>query len=224
MKHLSKAILRTIIIGFIILVIVLFVGVILVYYYMVYDEKKSGIIKDGRIAANESADQFDKYLSTNIDLIKITAYTLDGMITEKRTDDEIQKYLVGQSTAIRNAVVENYTGLYGYINGRFFSGTNWVPPEGYDSKIRPWYIKPMKTPGKLTILEPYVDVQSGNTMIALGKTLCDGESVISVDVSLDQMQNLTEEAVVSGGSDIEMIIAGDGSVVTHSDINEVGKN
>ena len=222
MKHLNKAILRTVIIGT--FVIILFVGVILVYYNMVYDEKKAGIIKDGRMSANQSADQFDNYLSTNIDLIKITAYTLDGMITEKKTNEEIQDYLVGQSTAIRNAVVENYTGLYGYINGRFFSGTNWIPPEGYDSKVRPWYIKPMQNPGKLTILEPYVDVQSGNTMIALGKTLCDGESVISVDVSLDQMQNLTEEAVVSGGSDIEMIIAGDGSVVTHSDIDEVGKN
>ncbi len=222
MKHLSKAILRTAIIGT--LVIILFVGVILVYYNMVYDEKKDGIIKDGRILANQSADEFDRYLSTNIDLIKITAYTLDGMITEKKSNDEIQDYLVGQSTAIRNAVVENYTGLYGYINGRFFSGTYWIPPEGYDSRIRPWYTKPMENPGKITILEPYVDVQSGNTMMALGKTLCDGVSVISVDVSLDQMQYLTEEAVVNGGSDIEMIIAGDGSVVTHSDIDEVGKN
>ena len=32
---------------------------------------------------------------------------------------------------------------------------------------------------------------------------------------------LTEEAVKEGGSDIEMILAGDGTVVTHSDKNEV---
>ncbi len=61
-------------------------------------------------------------------------------------------------------------------------------------------------------------------MIALGKTLYDDVSVISVDVSLDQMQKLTEEAVRDGGSDIEMILTGEGTVVTHSDINEVGKN
>ncbi|MCR4908240.1 MAG: hypothetical protein K5985_05360 [Lachnospiraceae bacterium] len=81
----------------------------------------------------------------------------------------------------------------------------------------------MENKGKLTILEPYVDVQSGDTMLALGKTLCDGTSVISVDISLDQMQKLTEEAVTDGGADIEMILTGDGTVVTHSDINEVGK-
>lgn len=222
LKHLSKYTLRTIIIG--IVVILFFVGIVLIYYNMLYNEKRNGIIKDGKMAANQSADQFDKYLSTNKDMIKLTAYTLDRMVAEKKSDEEIQEYLVGQSTAIRSAVEENSTGLYGYINGRFFSGTRWQPQEGYDPVLRPWYIKPMKYPGQITILEPYTDVQSGNTMIALGKTLYDDVSVISVDVSLDQMQKLTEEAVRDGGSDIEMILTGEGTVVTHSDINEVGKN
>ncbi len=217
----NKNTIRIISVG--ILVCLFFVGIVFGYYNMVYEEKRSNIIKDGRMAAIRSADQFDRYLSTNVDLIKFAAYTLDEMITENRSDQEIQDYLVAQSTAVKNAVLENSTGLYGYINGRFFSGTNWVPPDGYDATIRPWYTKPMKNPGQLTILEPYLDVQSGNTMLALGKTLCDGDSVISVDVSLDQMQKLTEEAVTDGGSDIEIILTGDGTVVTHSDKSEVGK-
>ena len=218
----EKSIIRTAVLG--IVVIAFFVSIVFAYYNMVYEEKRSNIIKDGRMAAIQSADQFERYLSANIDLVKFTAYTLDEMIIDKKTDEEIQDVLVGQSTAIRNAVIENSTGLYGYINGRFFSGTNWEPPEDYDATNRPWYIKPMKSPGQLTILEPYIDVQSGNTMLALGKTLCDGKSVISVDVSLDRMQKLTEEAVKEGGSDIEMILTDDGDVVTHSDVNEIGKN
>ncbi len=213
---------RTIITG--VLIIVFFVSIVLMYYRMIYEEKREGLIMSGRMAASQAADQFSAYLSTNEDLIKFTAYTLDEMITANKSDAEIQDYLVGQSTAIRNAVLENSTGLYGYINGRFFSGTNWVPPDDYVATDRPWYTNAMSNPGQLTILEPYVDVQSGNTMLALGKTLCDGESVISVDISLDQMQKLTEEAVSSGGSDIEMILTGDGTVVTHSDISEVGKH
>lgn len=218
----KNSIRRTVILG--VTVIVFFVSIVFAYYNMVFEEKRSNIVKDGRMAAIQSADQFEKYLSANIDLIKFTAYTLDEMIVGKKTDQEIQDFLVGQSTAIRNAVIENSTGLYGYINGRFFSGTNWEPPKDYVATDRPWYTKPMKSPGQLTILEPYTDVQSGNTMLALGKTLCDGRSVISVDVSLDRMQKLTEEAVREGGSDIEMILTDDGTVVTHSDVNEVGKN
>lgn len=206
------------------LVIVFFVSIVLSYYKMVYDERRDNIIKSGKMAAYHSADQFGKYLSTNVDLINFTAYTLDEMISEHKSDEEIQNYLVAQSTAVKNAVLENHTGLYGYINNRFFSGTNWIPPEGYDATTRPWYTKPFTNPGQLTILEPYTDVQTGNTMLALGKTLCDGVSVISVDVSLDQMQMLTEQAVLEGEADIEMILTGEGIVVTHSDISEVGKN
>ena len=216
----DKGIIRTAVLG--ILVIVFFVSIVFRYYNMVYE--RSNIIKDGKMDASSSAEQFDRYLSTNIDLIKFTAYTLDEMIVEKKSDQEIQEFLVGQSTAIRNAVLENSTGLYGYINGRFFSGTNWEPPEDYDATIRPWYEKPMANPGQLTILEPYVDVQSGNTMLALGKTLCDGVSVLSIDVSLDAMQKLTEDTVLGDDTQTEMILTADGKVVTHSDTSEIGKD
>lgn len=143
-----------------VLVIAFFVGIVLAYFNMLYDEKRSGIIKDGEMSAMMAADRFDKYLSTNIDTIKLTAYTLNGMITEGRSDSEIQDYLVGQSTAIKSAVSENSSGVYAYINGRFFSGTNWVPPEGYDATARPWYTKPMTDKGNITVLDPYVDLQT----------------------------------------------------------------
>ena len=207
-----------------VLVTVFVVSIILFYYRMLYNEKRAGIIKSGELTAKESADHIDHYLSTNIDSIKLAAYTLDGMITEGRTDAEIQDYLVGQSTAIKNAVIENSTGLYGYINGRFFSGTWWVPPADYVATDRPWYTRPMEHPGEITILDPYVDVQSGNVMLALGKTLCDGVSVISVDISLDQIQKLTEDSVKSGNSDIEMLLNDKNVVVAHSDRAEIGKN
>lgn len=207
-----------------VLVTVFVVSIILFYYRMLYNEKRAGIIKSGELTAKESADNIDHYLSTNIDSIKLAAYTLDGMITEGRTDAEIQDYLVGQSTAIKNAVIENSTGLYGYINGRFFSGTWWEPPADYVATDRPWYTRPMENPGEITILDPYVDVQSGNVMLALGKTLCDGVSVISVDISLDQIQKLTEDSVKSGNSDIEMLLNDKNVVVAHSDRAEIGKN
>ena len=207
-----------------VLVIVFFAGIILMYYGMLYKETRDNIIKTGEMTAKESADHIDQYLSTNIDSIKLAAYTLDEMITEGRSDADIQDYLVGQSTALKNAVIGNSAGLYGYINGRFFSGTNWVPPEGYVATERPWYTRPMEYPGIITIMDPYVDAQSGNVMIALGKTLCDGVSVISVDVSLDEIQKRTEDAVTSGNSDIEMLVNESGVVVAHSEITEIGKN
>ncbi len=207
-----------------VLVSLFFVGIVIAYFNMLNEEKRENIIKDGQMSAMQASSRFDKYLSTNVDSIKLTAYTLNGMITEGRTDKEIQDYLVGQSTAIKNAVSENSTGIYAYINGKFFSGTGWEPPEGYQPTERPWYKKPMTDKGNITVLDPYNDVQSGNIMLALGTTLCDDVSVVSVDLSLDEIQRITEDIVRSGDSDIEMILNAGGIVVAHSDAGENGKN
>ena len=201
-----------------------FVSVILVFYSKLYEEKRTSIIKDGKMSAMQASDLLEKHLGTNIDSIKLTAYALDEMISQNKPDNEIQDYLISQSTAIKTAVDENSTGYYGYINGRFFSGTGWVPPEGYDATKRPWYIKPLSSPGELTVLDPYMDLQSGNTMLALGKTLCDGVSVVSVDISLEGIQAITEKAVMLENADTVMILNRDGLVIAHSDKGEIGKN
>ena len=207
-----------------VLVSMFFVGIVIAYFNMMNEEKRANIIKDGQMSGMQASSRFDKYLSTNVDSIKLTAYTLNGMISEGRSDEEIQDYLVGQSTAVKNAVSENLTGIYAYINGKFFSGTNWIPPEGYEPTERPWYKKPMTDIGNITLLDPYIDVQSGNVMLALGTTLCDNVSVVSVDLSLDEIQRITEDIVRSGDSDIEMILNAGGIVVAHSDAGENGKN
>ncbi len=125
-KESGQSILRTVILS--IFVIIFFVGIVIFYYQMVYMGKRDNIIKDGELSSVYTAERFDKYLSTNIDSIKLSAYTIDSMIKNKKSDEEIQEFLVGQSTTIKSVVIENSTGLYAYINGRFFSGTNWVPP------------------------------------------------------------------------------------------------
>ncbi len=207
-----------------VLVSIFFISIILLYFTMLRNQRRENIIKDGEMAAKEAADQVERYLSTNMDQVRLAAYALDEMLIKGRSDAEIQEYLVAQSTAIRNAVFEHSTGLYGYINGRFFSGTNWIPPADYVATDRPWYQRPFEDPGEITILDPYTDVQSGNTMMAIGKTLCDGESVISLDISPDQMQKLTEEAAESGATDIEMLLDDRGTVIAHSDSSEIGRD
>ncbi len=218
----ARTTLRTLIIS--ILVIVFFVGIVLLYYNMVYAKERDNIILKGELSSVKAAEQFDKYLSTNTDAVELSAYGLDEMIKENKSNEEIQEYLVSQSTSIKNTVLENMTGLYGYINGRFFSGTRWEPPTDYIATDRPWYIKPMENPGSITVLDPYIDVQTGNTMLAIGKTLSDGVSVLSLDVSLEQIQHITEDSVSAGQADIEMILNDKGVVVAHSDKNEIGKD
>ena len=160
----KKYIIRNLV--FTVLVIAFFVSIISVYHINLYTEKRESIIRKGEATAKDAADQVEKYLSTNINSVNLAAYALDEMIGENKSDKDIREYLVAQSSAIKNAVYENSTGLYAYINGRFFSGTNWTPPDDYDATDRPWYTRPFDTPGEITILDPYLDIQSGNYMLA----------------------------------------------------------
>ena len=217
-----KSLLRAVLISAV--TIAFFIGIVLMYYNMLYNKERELIIKNGEASAKQTATEFDEYLATSIDAIELTAYTLDGMLTENKTDKEILEYLVGQSNAILNTIFENTTGMYGYINGKFVSGSNWTPPADFDSTQRPWYIKAMSNKGKIVMIEPYRDAQTGDIMMALAKTLNDGKSVVAFDMTLNQIQKITEESVSSGRSDLEMIIDPYDIVIAHSDKEEFGKN
>ncbi len=200
------------------------VGTVLGYYNIIHDEKLKSIIKDGTIAAWQSADGFDGYISTNIDSLKLTAYTLDEMIRDNKSDAEIQDFLVKQSTAVKNVFSENESGLYGYINGKFFSGINWTPPEGYDATKRPWYKATIDRSYQAVVMEPYDDMQMGKKMISLGRVLNDGKSIVVIDVSLEMIQKMLEKSAAASESDMQMIISKYGTIIAHTDKNEVGKN
>ncbi|MBR4153336.1 MAG: response regulator [Selenomonadaceae bacterium] len=218
----KELVLQAIIVGSVVTIFI--VGTVLGYYNIIHDEMHKNIIAEGKIAAWQSADRFDEYISANIDSVLLAAYTLDEMIRDKNSDAEIQDFLVKQSTAIKHVFTENQTGLYGYINGKFFSGVNWTPPEGYVPTSRPWYKKAIECRNFSIVMEPYDDLQMGVKMLSLGKTLCDGQSVIVVDVTVNMIQQMIEETVTATESDMQMIISDSGMVVAHSDKEEVGKN
>jgi len=206
------------------LVIAFFVAIILSYYNKLVEEKRGSIIKDGEIVAQRAEAQFNDYLSASIDAVRLTAYTLDDMLRTGASDAEIQAYMVEQSIAVKNAILENSTGMYGWINGRFVSGTNWVPDADYVAVERPWYVQTMKSDQYLTLIDPYLDVQGGEMMMALAIRLCDGESVVSLDVSLARLQEIAADVVAAGGVDMELVLNDRDMVVAHSDGGEVGKN
>jgi diguanylate cyclase (GGDEF)-like protein len=206
------------------IVIVFFMGVILAYYSMLYSETRRSIIRSGELSALTSAEQIDKYLSTGIDIIRMSSYALDNMIRDKRSQAEILDYLLNQSSAIVNITSGNSPGLYGFINGEYVDGTGWTPEEGYDPTVRPWYIGPRVSIGKVAVVDPYIDLDSNTIMIALGKTLCDAKSVVSLDLSMAPLQTITQELSTQGNSEMEIVLDRKYRVIAHSDPSEVGKS
>ena len=206
------------------LVILFFLGVILAYYAMLYSQTREKIIKSGELNAATSAEQIDKYLAVGVNTLKFACYTLDNMIRAEKPQEEIHEFLVAQSSALISATDKNTTGFYGYICGEYLDGTDWVPGADYVPTERPWYIDARANVGRVAVVDPYIDAQTGTVMITFSKALCDTKSVAAMDFSIDFLQTVAEEIAADGGSDREIILDRKYQVIAHSDKSEVGKN
>lgn len=201
-----------------------FLAVVIIYYNHVYEKTRDNIVLNAELNAVRAANTIDRHLYTGMDAIQLTGYTLDNMIRDKRSQEDIQDYLEDQSFATAIVVEMQSNGIYGYINGEYLDGIRWVPDEDYIPTERPWYIEAKARSGRVAIIDPYLDAQTGSMIITFAKTLCDAKSVVAIDVSLAQLQTLTEEIAAQGSSDIEIILDRNYQVISHSDKDEVGKS
>lgn len=207
-----------------IFIILFFLSVILIHYSLLRASTRESLIKSGEIMALKSTEMIDDQLTVGFDDLVLTSYTLDNMIREDRSQEEIYDYIVNESVAIRNIMSNSTKGLYAYINGEYLDSTNWNPGSDYIPTERPWYITATKAGGKAVMVDPYVDEMSGSMVITLCKTLCDSKSVIALDIFTDGLQKTTEEIVTNSTSDMVMLLDHNYRVITHSDKNEVGKS
>lgn len=205
------------------LIILVFLGIVIAFYVLLNTEIKDNIIKNGELNAVSFAAEIDKYLVKGDDIVNLTAFTLDDMIKEKRSTDEMLDFIVAQTKSVLNIVYGESTGIYAYINGEYLDGVGWVPEEGYEPTERPWYIGAQERKGDVVVIDPYLDAQTHTILITLAKTLRDDSGVVAIDISLEKLQSITED-IVSGKSDMEIILDGNYQVIAHSDKEEVGKN
>ena len=207
-----------------VLVILFFEGVIAVYYSMLYSETHQKIIKNGELSSVTSAEQINRYLSKGTDTIKLVCYTLDSMIRSGKSQAEILDFLENQSSAVVNTTDENSTGIYGYINGEYVDGSGWEPDEDYIPTERPWYIGARANVGRVAVVDPYLDAETGTVLITFSKTLCDAKSVAAMDFSMNRLQEITEEIVANEELETEIVLDQQYRVIAHTDKKEVGKS
>ena len=109
------------------LIIPFFACVLFFYYTKLFSETRENIINKGRTNAVESTDRIDKSLAASMDIIYLSAYTLDNMLKANRSNEDILDYLENETVAIQGSILTDSTGLYGYINGEYMDGSGWVP-------------------------------------------------------------------------------------------------
>lgn len=193
-------------------------------FYMLYSYVKKNAISAKEREVMKSAGDFNYFLVESVDAIKLTSESIEQMKMNGSSSEEILTFLERISSVYEKTVNKSFTGFYGLINGEYLDGAGWVPDADYDPKTRPWYTEAMEADGAVIFASPYVDMQTGAVAISVCKRLEDPSDVISMDVTLDELQRLLEDQTIRNEWKYGMILDSDGIVVAHSEIGEIGKD
>ncbi|MCR5268058.1 MAG: HD domain-containing protein [Lachnospiraceae bacterium] len=218
----KRSFLRT----FFISIIVIFIlqAFMLIYMFGSFYKTAAEDIKSlGESNLAGQAAMIENYLNKGEDVLWLAADTVEFMLDQGNECEEILAYMTEITRETQSHFDENFTGIYGYLNGDYVDGSGWEPPEDYDPTQRDWYLEAKAARGKMVLSSPYVDAQTGGIIVSYVKLLSDGKSVLALDITLNEVQKITEE--MSGGDlGYSFIVDPNGLVLAHSDPNEIGKN
>ncbi len=178
-------------------------------------------IGSGNLA--QITEELEAYLITGKSVVQSTSITVEYMMRNGATEEEIREFLIYESAKYTTEIDKNFTGIYGLFDGVYIDGIGWEPDEGYDPKSRDWYIAASQANGHPAIVSPYLDAQTGTIMISVSEMLADGDSVISLDIAMERIQEITE-AISFKNTGYGFVVDKNGLVVAHKDVAEKGKN
>ncbi|MFD1175093.1 methyl-accepting chemotaxis protein [Paenibacillus puldeungensis] len=152
-------------------------------------------------SAQENVKAADSIISQNIKN-KITdieyfgnLYTADAVNEAVATGDVAIKEKFKQYLAIHKDALDIYIGT---SKGKILLGSNNKLPEGFDPRKRDWYVGALKQPGKVNVSSIFTSID-GNPVVSISKTLPGGDGVVSVNLNLSDISEMTKLKVGKEG-------------------------
>ena len=205
-----------------ILVIFLLMACMVLYTSRVINDVAATNIREvGEDRISASAAQLDNYLEMSRSSLWVTADTVDHMVRNGATTDDILNYIVEETENQKRHFDENITGLYGYIMGVYLDGLNWVPPENYDPTRRDWYLTALEADGEVAVVPPYVDAQTHDVIISICRKLTNDGDVLSIDFRMNHIQEIVSGLQIKEKG-YGFIIDHNGMIIAHQDAEMKG--
>lgn len=140
---------------------------------------------------------------------------------EKQPDLELAKAVLESNAEGFNFV---YSGLES--SSKIFSNTSdWIPPDTWDPRTRPWYIAAKQKNG-LVISEPYLDSNTGTMIISISTPFQhQGQmaGVLAGDVNLTELAEMMNQQKFGGASYV-FLFDQTGMIISHPDKSLNGQN
>ena len=200
-----------------IITVVLLVAIVMYTFGSFYKITKDDVIVMGETTTKEMSEQVQNFLMRGYETLEVTADSVEYMVSEGMAAKEIEYFLTMESNKFAERISEDFTGIYGWVNGTYVDGWGWVPDADYVPQKRIWYTMAMENKDNgVTLIPPYVDAQTGNIIVSVSKVLNDGESVLALDITPYSIQDATE-AMNLNGNGYGFIVDNNGLIVSHAD-------
>ena len=181
--------------------VIIFVGV----WVWIFFASRRSMINSGKSEAMYIAEDVENYLDKNIENLILSSKYIENMQSNNCTNEAILEYMSSQSLATSKVIAENFSGIYGWINSEYLDGMGYVPDADYVPTERPWYLGAKYKGNEPSLISPYIDSQTGRMVLSISKMLEDNDSVLSMDIYLDYIQQLSEEAYKNGNERLLII-------------------
>jgi diguanylate cyclase (GGDEF)-like protein len=113
----------------------------------------------------------------------------------------------------------------GYENGKLLIN-DYVPPEGFDPKTRPWYKSAVARYPELSIGFPYRDIKNQEWLNSVAMAFTDDtgiRGVFSIDSTINRMDGLIN-SIKSFDFQTNFVIDSGGTVLVHENPDYIGQN
>lgn len=211
---------------YIITLVATLLALTLIVYYTFgsfYSIAREDAVTIGKNTVSQEAEKVNNFLLKGLDVMQVTGLVVDYMLQTGKSSEDIERFLLEESKRYMDSLDKDFTGIYGLFGGVYIDGVGWVPDEDYVPQERPWYTTAVEAEGRAAIVSPYLDEQTNTIMISVSQLLSDGESVASLDIAMNEVQNIAEDITLNGFG-YGMVLDDTGLVVAHSDESQKGKN
>ena len=162
-----------------------------------------------------------RVMSSYTDLVRTSSSVVNHLIAGA-TSDAAQAALVDMAATVPD-ILSLYYGSAGSRfapEGIYLDSDLWEPPSDWDPPNRPWHQAAMANPGKMMIIDPYVDSDTNELVITVAVTAMNNSGNITGVMAADVLLTKFAEIVLAGkitsdGSTV--LIDTDGLFIVHSD-------
>lgn len=219
MKILNK---KTYIIALIVIILGL-VSMILYNHLTFYYNVSAKMQNTGIGNLTQITQALESHFSQKINTLNTTAITLEYMMENNVSKEELENYLKYETNKYTTEIDGNFSGIYGVFKDCYMDGSGWVPNTNYNPQSSEWYTAAKEAGGKTILVAPYLNEKSNTQVMSVSQMLSDNDSVLSMDISLDNIQHIVNQSTVNDFGYV-YVMDQTGLVISHNDINEKGKN